>query len=182
MIPIGITGLVGGESEMNTRIAVLMIGAVMMVGRFQPAYGLTETDATSAEAASIPVAVSAVASEVGEASGDSSGKTSGFETFEAAMMRGQVLWNDPGLGTNGKTCLSSGCHANHENLNLDKRESFPHTVGMVGRVVTLTQVLNFCLTNPMAGKALDAESDDMTALSAYFRTYRMEYYKTLKSQ
>ncbi len=46
---------------------------------------------------------------------------------------------------------------------------------MADKVVTLSQIINFCLVNPMAGTALAGESDDMTAMAAFYRHYRMKY-------
>ena len=99
----------------------------------------------------------------------------GFKSFSAAVDRGEKLWNDTKLGTNGLSCLSGGCHAKFENMHFNKNQTFPHLVSMAGKVVTVTQMINYCLVNPMAGSALEADSDDMTAMSAFLRAYRMRY-------
>lgn len=99
----------------------------------------------------------------------------GFATFNAATSRGVALWNDTTLGTSGFSCLSGGCHADFANLNFDKNQNYPHFVAMTGKVVTLTQIINYCLSNPMAGKPLPADSESMTALAAYYRSYRIRY-------
>jgi hypothetical protein len=101
----------------------------------------------------------------------------GFTTFMAASDRGQKLWSDTALGTTGFSCLSGGCHGEFENLNLNKNQLYPHYVEMTEKVVTLTQMINYCLLNPMNGRALHADSDDMTAMAAFYRTYRMQYRK-----
>ena len=78
--------------------------------------------------------------------------------------------------THGIGCdLSGGCHAKFENMHFNKNQNFPHLVSMAGKVVTVTQMINYCLVNPMAGSALEADSDDMTAMSAFLRAYRMRY-------
>ena len=99
----------------------------------------------------------------------------GFKTFADAAAKGSKLWDDARLGTTGFTCLSGGCHADFENMNFEKNRNFPHLVEMADRVVTLTQIINYCLENPMGGKALKADSDEMTAMAAFYRAYRMRY-------
>jgi len=73
-----------------------------------------------------------------------------FNTFQEAVTLGRKMWNDESLGTSGVACLS--CHADFDLLNLEKRQNFPHYVKMVGDVVTLDQMINYCMLNPMKGK------------------------------
>jgi len=96
-----------------------------------------------------------------------------FKDFQEAANAGKKLWEDETLGKSGLACLS--CHANYDNLNLDKRQNYPHYVAMPDDVVTLDQMINYCMINPMQGEQLDANSKDMTAMAAYFRAYRMKY-------
>jgi cytochrome c len=97
-----------------------------------------------------------------------------FKNFQEAVDAGRKLWNDDeNLGAAGVACLS--CHADFEFLNLDKRQNFPHFVKMTGDVVTLDQMINYCLVNPMKGKAIEWNSREMTAFAAYYRAYRMKY-------
>ncbi|MDQ6989426.1 MAG: hypothetical protein Q9M19_06045 [Mariprofundaceae bacterium] len=98
-----------------------------------------------------------------------------FQSFQQAATAGKKLWEDETLGKSGLACLS--CHAGYENLNLGKRQNYPHYVAMPDDVVTLDQMINFCMINPMEGEQLDANSKDMTAMAAYFRAYRMQYLK-----
>ena len=87
---------------------------------------------------------------------------------------GKKMWNDDeGMGKAGVACLS--CHADFEMLNLEQRQNFPHYVKMVGDVVTLDQMINYCLLNPMKGQKLAEDSKEMTAMAAYYRWYRMQY-------
>jgi hypothetical protein len=102
-------------------------------------------------------------------------KSSGFSTFNAASAKGKRLWNDSTLGTTGFTCLSGGCHSDFSNLGFDNNQLYPHYVEMAEKVVTLTQMINYCLINPMAGKALEADSDKMTAMASFYRSYRIKY-------
>ncbi len=102
-------------------------------------------------------------------------KSQGYKSLIEASARGIKLWSDPTLGTTGFTCLSGGCHGEYENLGFENNQLFPHYVEMTKRVVTLTQMINYCLVNPMAGKALKSDSDEMTAMSAFYRSYRIQY-------
>lgn len=113
---------------------------------------------------------------------DANGRTMirehGFDNFQQAADAGRKMWNDATLGTSGVACLS--CHADHERLNLDKNQSFPHYVAMVGDVVTLDQMINYCMLNPMRSKPFEASSKEMTAMAAYYRAYRMQYLREHK--
>ena len=96
-----------------------------------------------------------------------------FDNFKQAAALGKKMWNDENLGTSGLACMS--CHADHELLNLGKNQNYPHYVKMVGDVVSLDQMINFCMANPMKGKQFDKNSKELTAMGAYFRAYRMQY-------
>ena len=96
-----------------------------------------------------------------------------FNSFQEAAAVGKKMWEDETLGKAGIACLT--CHEGFDSLNLDKRQNFPHYVEMVGDVVTLDQMINFCMINPMDGEQLEPNSKAMTAMAAYFRAYRMKY-------
>jgi cytochrome c len=96
-----------------------------------------------------------------------------FNTFGQAAALGEKMWNDENLGTSGLACLS--CHDDYELLHLDRNRNYPHFVEMVGDVVTLDQMINYCMINPMKGKQFDKNSKELTAMAAYFRAYRMKY-------
>ncbi|MDQ6974202.1 MAG: hypothetical protein Q9M10_04905 [Mariprofundaceae bacterium] len=97
-----------------------------------------------------------------------------FNSFQSAVDMGRKLWNDDkGMGKAGVACLS--CHADFDMLHFDKHQNFPHYVKMVGDVVTLDQMINYCLLNPMQGHELAQNSKEMTAMAAYYRAYRMKY-------
>jgi len=96
-----------------------------------------------------------------------------FNSFQQAADLGKTMWNDASLGTSGLSCIN--CHDGYENLNLDKNQNFPHHVNMVGDVVSLDQMINFCMVNPMKGKQFEKNSKELTAMAAYFRAYRMQY-------
>ncbi|MDX8395318.1 MAG: hypothetical protein R8K22_02780 [Mariprofundaceae bacterium] len=109
------------------------------------------------------------------ASGPTPIRDHAFDSFQQAATLGKKMWNDDSLGTAGLACLS--CHAGYDQLNLDKSQNYPHYVKMVGDVVTLDQMINYCMINPMKGKQFDKNSKELTAMAAYFRAYRMKYLK-----
>ena len=98
-----------------------------------------------------------------------------FDNFQQAVAMGRKMWNDENLGAAGVACMS--CHADYELLNLDKNQNFPHYVNMPADVVTLDQMINFCMINPMKGKQFGKNSKELTAMGAYYRAYRMKYLK-----
>jgi len=101
-----------------------------------------------------------------------------FKNFQAAVSAGKKLWEDETLGKSGNSCLS--CHSDFSLLNFEKRQNFPHYVEMVGDVVSLDQMINYCMLNPMEGEQLAPNSKEMTAMGAYYRAYRMQFLKAEK--
>lgn len=79
-----------------------------------------------------------------------------------AVKKGDDLWHDGKLGTNGLACAN--CHP-------DGSASNPHTWPKyqtnLGKVGTLRDMINWCIVVPLEGKALKHESDEMIALEAY---------------
>jgi len=98
-----------------------------------------------------------------------------FDNFGQAVALGKKMWNDDKLGTAGVACMS--CHGGYEVLHLERNQNFPHYVKMVGDVVTLDQMINYCMLNPMKGKQFEKNSKELTAMAAYYRAYRMQYRK-----
>jgi len=96
-----------------------------------------------------------------------------FDNFREAAVAGEKLWNDESLGRSGMSCAS--CHSDYELLNLGKNQNFPHYVSMVDDVVSLDQMINYCMLNPMKGKQFEKNSKELTAMGAYYRAYRMQY-------
>lgn len=86
----------------------------------------------------------------------------------AAVKKGDDLWHNPKLGTNGLAC--GNCHP-------DGAASNPHTWPKyqtnLGKVGTLREMINWCIAVPMSGKPLALDSDDMIAMEAYaYYTHR----------
>jgi len=105
--------------------------------------------------------------------GNQSVRKHAFDNQQQAIAYGKKLWSDENLGTSGVACLS--CHADYELLHLERNQNFPHFVKMVGDVVSLDQMINYCMLNPMKGKQWDKNSKELTAMGAYYRAYRMQY-------
>lgn len=81
-----------------------------------------------------------------------------------SIERGKTLFNDKSLGTSGQTCNT--CHPNGGNFD-DLGCKYPKYWGMAKKVMTLSQVVNWCIANPLKGKALAWDDQKLTDLTAY---------------
>ncbi len=93
-----------------------------------------------------------------------------------SVERGFALFNDKKLGTNGKTC--NDCHKSGGAQDVkmgdmsikafdDLAAQYPKYFMMAEKVLTLDQVVNFCVTMPLKGKALAWDDQKLTDLVAY---------------
>jgi cytochrome c peroxidase len=88
----------------------------------------------------------------------SAGTVSSAKTGGAASIdRGKVLFSDPRLGTNGRSC--NDCHSNGKGM--DRVANSPDLPGMV----------NGCITTALKGAALDERSTEMESLLLYIRSF-----------
>ena len=78
------------------------------------------------------------------------------------VAKGDALWHDPKLGTNGLAC--GNCHPDGSASN---PHTFPKFQTNLGKVGTLREMINWCITVPMQGKMLSTESEEMIAMEAY---------------
>jgi len=78
---------------------------------------------------------------------------------------GRKLWTDTSLGTSGFSCNT--CHPNGAGL---KKKPYPKYVKMPNDIVTMDQMINYCVLNPMKGKALAWNSMKITAIASYIRS------------
>ena len=78
----------------------------------------------------------------------------------------EKLWKDPKLGKSGKSC--SSCHPDGALL---KPEPFPRFIKMTGDILTLEQMINFCMINPMKAEPLKWNSKELTALAMYIQRH-----------
>lgn len=84
--------------------------------------------------------------------------------------RGEKLWNDNSLSTNGAAC--STCHANYAAFLPTFGKPYPHEVAMVKNLsgveeVDAAEMVQFCMLQPMQAEPLPWSSSDLAALTAY---------------
>ena len=98
------------------------------------------------------------------------------QAMKESFMRGKELFMDASLGTNGMSCNS--CHAEGgtkagkmEDMEIPPfkhvGKKYPMYFKMAEKVMTLDQVINFCVTTPMEGKALAWNDQRMADLATY---------------
>ncbi len=76
---------------------------------------------------------------------------------EASIEKGKKIFNDPSLGTTGKSCNS--CHPEGKGLK------------QAGSRPDLPDVINGCITIPLKGKAIDPKSAEMESLILYIKSF-----------
>jgi thiosulfate dehydrogenase len=78
--------------------------------------------------------------------------------------QGYNLWHgsNPEMTSNGLAC--GNCHPD---AGASNPQTFPKYIQNMNRVVQWGEMVNWCIQNPQAGKALGLESQDMTAMYAY---------------
>lgn len=85
---------------------------------------------------------------------------------EAELMKavemGYNLWHSPELGTNGLAC--GNCHPDAAATN---PHTWPKYQTNLNKVGTLREMINWCITVPLAGQPLALDSDKMIAMEAY---------------
>ncbi|HHJ40496.1 MAG: cytochrome C [Methylothermaceae bacteria B42] len=81
--------------------------------------------------------------------------------YMKVMEKGEKLFHAT-LGSNKVSC--DQCHPNGANTH---PESYPKFQKQLGKVATLREMINWCLKNPLQGKPLPLDSDEMIALEAY---------------
>jgi cytochrome c len=84
------------------------------------------------------------------------------QQFENVAQQGRNLWTDGNLGENGVACAQ--CHPNAANVH---PETYPKFQTQLGKVVSLWEMVNWCLENPLEGKRLAADDPKMVALLSY---------------
>jgi cytochrome c len=96
--------------------------------------------------------------------------------LKASIERGKMLFMDPKLGTNEQTCTT--CHmqggtvagkvGDTEIRAFDSLGTkYPMYWPMANKVITLDQVVNFCIVHPLKGKPLPCDDQRMADLVAY---------------
>ena len=84
------------------------------------------------------------------------------QEFMAVVNRGDELFHSSALGSNTVSC--GQCHPNGANTH---PETYPKFQKQIGKVVSLSEMINWCLQHPLEGKPLAVDDPKMTALQAY---------------
>lgn len=84
-----------------------------------------------------------------------------------AVKEGRKNFTDGKLGENGLAC--NQCHPNASNTH---PETYPKFQKQLGRVVTISEMINWCISNPLEGKNLGLDSKKMVSLIAYITQER----------
>jgi len=82
--------------------------------------------------------------------------------FMTVVNEGSRLFHSSSLGKNKVSC--DQCHPNAANTH---PETYPKFQKQIGRVITLFEMVNWCLRNPLEGEPLAADDPKMVALLAY---------------
>lgn len=82
--------------------------------------------------------------------------------FMSVANEGRRLWTSAELGNNGVACVQ--CHPNASNTH---PETYPKFQQQLGKVVSVWEMINWCIRNPLEGQPLAADDPKMTALQAY---------------
>jgi cytochrome c len=82
--------------------------------------------------------------------------------FMTVVKEGEKLFHSSALGKNKVSC--DQCHPNGANTH---PETYPKFQKQIGRVITLSEMVNWCLRNPLEGDPLPADDPRMVALLAY---------------
>jgi len=82
--------------------------------------------------------------------------------FMTVVMEGEKLFHSSSLGKNKVSC--DQCHPNGANTH---PETYPKFQQQLGRVVTLFEMVNWCIQNPLEGDPLAADDPKMVALLSY---------------
>ncbi len=82
-----------------------------------------------------------------------------FAAQESSAAKGKALFNDPQLGTTGKSC--NDCHPGGK----DAEKAATKSDADIARIV------NACITHSIKGKALDEKSAEMQSLVMYIKSF-----------
>lgn len=89
------------------------------------------------------------------------------EQYTKVVKDGRELWTSSKLGSNGVACVQ--CHPNGANTH---PETYPKFQKQLGKVAPVWEMINWCIQNPLEGKALAADDYKMIALQAYITEER----------
>ena len=78
---------------------------------------------------------------------------------EASREKGKALFNDPALGSTGKSC--NDCHPNGKGAKKAAAKNDDD----------IARIVNGCITHSIKGKALDVNSVEMRSLVLYIKSF-----------
>ena len=84
------------------------------------------------------------------------------QEFMSVVMEGEKLFHNGELGTNKVSC--DQCHPNAANTH---PETYPKFQQQIGRVITLSEMVNWCIQQPLEGQPLLLDDPKMVALLSY---------------
>ncbi len=84
------------------------------------------------------------------------------EETTRAIRRGERLWSDRSLGSNGQSC--NMCHPDGSATH---PETYPKFKQQYGRVVTAQEFINWCIVVALRGPSQELGGEVLTALEAY---------------
>ena len=84
------------------------------------------------------------------------------QEFMSVVMEGEKLFHNGELGTNKVSC--DQCHPNAANTH---PETYPKFQQQIGRVITLSEMVNWCIQQPLEGQPLPLDDPKMVALLSY---------------
>jgi len=96
--------------------------------------------------------------------------------LQKSVARGEALFNDTTLGTTGMTCNSCHMEGGTKEGKMgdmttsafdDLAAKYPKYFMMAKRVMTLDQVVTFCIITPLKGKPPAWDDQKVTDLTAY---------------
>jgi len=82
--------------------------------------------------------------------------------FMTVVKEGDKVFHSSALGKNKVSC--DQCHPNAANTH---PETYPKFQKQIGKVISLFEMVNWCLRNPLEGDPLAADDPRMVALLAY---------------
>lgn len=84
----------------------------------------------------------------------------------SSVEKGKALFNDPKLGTTGKSCNS--CHPDGKGLEQAGTKKEFKIMGKTQK--SLEEAVNFCIENALKGKPIDPKGSDMQAIVSFIKS------------
>jgi len=88
--------------------------------------------------------------------------------WEKTISRGEEVFKDPQLGSNGKSCAD--CHSPESLVKV--KDKYPKFDKDLGRIVSLDEHLNYMVVKKMEGPALKVGDERIFALSLFIKSLR----------